>query len=641
LASGIWRAEAKWGKVVKISVGDPMAKRSRCSIGRGWLGGSLLALTLLACGAGAVSAQSLELIHAYEAFDAAKSAGRTDEALKTGDEALTLTATDGGAPHDLEDLCMSLGELAMAAGDDRRALTYYQRALSLQEAELGSENPDLVRTLNAIGRVDVKLNEYTDAAAALKRALAIERAAFGESHENTIATLTELRAVYESAKDADGVAEVTGELAAAATKKRGLSGVQGKLVVDSKRYAITKDGFAKVRVVYGTNRLPTEDARPAQMYGNGNGTLQTGFLEVTIPQVHQLAELEAPKDWSAYTMQIDKTEARKRYVLLDTVTPLAHGDFVTALRRQISGSPGKDVFIFVHGYNTSFEDAARRTAQLAYDLDFDGTPLMYSWPSQAHLYSYLTDQQVIEPTGPRLAEFLDTVTSASGAERVHLIAHSMGNRVMIAALQSYLKSHPNKHQHPAFGQLVFTAPDVDRKDFVDAFASLRGIAERITLYASDSDKALWVSKAVHGAQPRAGSAGEGVILLPGLDTIDMSGLPADALGHSYFAASGGAVYDLLHLLWRNDPPESPQRCNTSTTKRNAPAPAPLWRFNVDKCKGSDLLEAGVLMKQYQNQGPAQIVQLVTAQIAALTDPTQRQAAQLILTRLNALLGVAN
>ena len=47
------------------------------------------------------------------------------------------------------------------------------------------------------------------------------------------------------------------------------------------------------------------------------------------------------------------------------------------------------------------------------------------------------------------------------------------------------------------------------------------------------------------------------------------------------------------------------------------------------------------MKQYQNQGPAQIVQLVTAQIAALTDPTQRQAAQLILTRLNALLGVAN
>jgi hypothetical protein len=47
------------------------------------------------------------------------------------------------------------------------------------------------------------------------------------------------------------------------------------------------------------------------------------------------------------------------------------------------------------------------------------------------------------------------------------------------------------------------------------------------------------------------------------------------------------------------------------------------------------------MKQYQNQRPTQIVQLVTAQIAALTDPTQRQAAELVLTRLNTLLGVAN
>ena len=413
--------------------------------------------------------------------------------------------------------------------------------------------------------------------------------------------------------------------------------MQGKLVVDSKRYAIN-NGFATVRVFYGTNRVPSGDTRPAQLYGGGNGALQTGYLDVTIPQIHQLAELEAPKDWSAYTVQIDKTESRKKFILLDSVTPLSRADFLTALHQQISASPGKDVFVFVHGYNQSFEDAARRTAQLAYDLDFDGTPMMFSWPSQGHLYSYFTDQQVIEPTGPRLAEFLDTVTAASGAERVHLIAHSMGNRVMLAALQAYVKAHAGKAGRPAFGQLVFTAPDVDRRDFVTAFASLRGIAERITLYASDSDLALRASKTVHG-EPRAGSAGDGIIRLPGLDTIDMSGLPADALGHSYFAASGGAVYDLLHLLWRNDPPDSPQRCNTSAGKD--PGAAPLWRFNVDKCKGSDLLEAGVLLKQYQNQGPTQIVQLVSSQIAALTDPTQRQAAQLILSRLNALLGVAN
>jgi esterase/lipase superfamily enzyme len=594
-------------------------------------------VALLSGGSSTVSAQSAALMHAYQTFDTARSAHRVNDALTAGDEALKLTAAEGGTPRDLEDLCMSLGELASAAGDDQRALAYYERALSLQETELGPEHPELVPTLEAIARVDVRTRNYPDGAAALKRALTIERAIFGETHENVLSTLDELRALYQAANDADGIAQTTAELAAAATKRRGLAGVQGRLVVDSKRYSI-QNGFATVRVFYGTNRLPTGDTRPAEVYGTGNGALQTGYLDVTIPQVHQLAELEVAQEWSDYTIRIDKTEQRKKYILLDSVTPLSRPDFITALRKAVGGSPGKDVFVFVHGFNQTFEDAARRTAQLAYDLDFDGTPMMYSWPSQGHLYSYFTDQEVIEPTGPRLAEFLDIVTSASGAERVHLVAHSMGNRVMIAALEIYLKAHPRKADRAAFGQLVFTAPDVDRKDFVAAFASLRGIAERTTLYASDSDLALRASKTVHG-EPRAGSAGEGIIRLPGLDTIDMSGLPADALGHSYYAASGGAVYDLLHLLWRNDPPGSPQRCNTSAGK--AVDPVPLWRFNVDKCKGSDLLEAGVLMKQYQNQRPTQIVQLVTAQIAALTDPTQRQAAELVLTRLNALLGVAN
>ncbi len=35
----------------------------------------------------------------------------------------------------------------------------------------------------------------------------------------------------------------------------------------------------------------------------------------------------------------------------------------------------------MHGYNTSFDNALYRTAQIAYDLDFDGATFLYSWPS--------------------------------------------------------------------------------------------------------------------------------------------------------------------------------------------------------------------------------------------------------------------
>ena len=65
-------------------------------------------------------------------------------------------------------------------------------------------------------------------------------------------------------------------------------------------------------------------------------------------------------------------------------------------------------------------------------------------------------------------------------------------------------------------------------------------ADRVTLYASDSDYALRSSQFFHGA-PRAGSAGAVIIRVAGLDTIDMSAVPADMLGHSYFAANSGAI----------------------------------------------------------------------------------------------------
>src|ERR1700742_2886290 len=114
----------------------------------------------------------------------------------------------------------------------------------------------------------------------------------------------------------------------------------------------------------------------------------------------------------------------------------------------------------------------------------------------------------------------------------------MGNRALIEALQTFLaKRAPDKRQH-LFGQIVFTAPDVDRDYFVDVLDSLRGSAERVTLYASSNDYALRSSQFLHGA-PRAGTAGDVIVRLAGLDSIDMSQVAPDSLGHSYFAANAG------------------------------------------------------------------------------------------------------
>jgi esterase/lipase superfamily enzyme len=322
---------------------------------------------------------------------------------------------------------------------------------------------------------------------------------------------------------------------------------------------------------------------------------------------------------------------RSSYILLNKITPLDKADFVDALRQQIKSAPSKDLFIFVHGFNNTFEDAARRAAQMAYDLDFDGTPLLYSWPSQGSATAYAVDEAAVGISGRKMADFLETVVDQSGAERIHVLAHSMGNRALIEALQTYLaKRAPENRQH-IFGQIVFTAPDVDKDYFMDVIPSLQGAAERVTLYASSNDYALRSSQILHGA-PRAGTAGDVIIRLPGLDTIDMSAVPADALGHSYFAANSGAINDMFRLLWRGDPPA--QRCGMND--RKVGGSLDVWWFNADVCKGDELLEAGVMLKRFGDLARSQ----VEANISLLTDPSQaeqKQEWQAILNRLNTLL----
>jgi esterase/lipase superfamily enzyme len=318
-------------------------------------------------------------------------------------------------------------------------------------------------------------------------------------------------------------------------------------------------------------------------------------------------------------------------VLLDKVAPLPRDQFVQSLQAQIKASRSQDVFIFVHGFNNTFEDAARRAAQLAYDLDFDGTPVLYSWPSQGSATAYAIDEAAVGISGRKLADFLEVIVAQSGARRVHMLAHSMGNRALIEALQTYLaRRAPNDRQH-VFGQIVFTAPDVDRDYFVDAIRSLDRSAERVTLYASNNDYALRSSQLLHGA-PRAGTAGDVIIKLPGVDSIDMSAVPADMLGHAYFAANAGAIFDVFRLLWRGDPP--PQRCGMSG--RNSGSDLRVWIFDANECKGDDLLEAGVMLKRFGDLARERVV----ANIASMTDPSQRQQWALILNRLDGLLASA-
>jgi esterase/lipase superfamily enzyme len=147
---------------------------------------------------------------------------------------------------------------------------------------------------------------------------------------------------------------------------------------------------------------------------------------------------------------------------------------------------------------------------------------------------------------PHLRQFLLDVTRRSGAKSVNLIAHSMGNRALTAALRELQMQL--REEAELFNQIILAAPDIDagifRRDLAPALAES---AQRVTLYASSNDQALVASKKVHG-YARAGDSGEGIVVLPGIETIDVSTLDTSLLGHSYYGSSDPILLDIRQMI---------------------------------------------------------------------------------------------
>ena len=304
-----------------------------------------------------------------------------------------------------------------------------------------------------------------------------------------------------------------------------------------------KQKYVEVEVFYATDRARTGKPQPAQYFGSKRGALQYGLCSVSIPKRHTRGELESPVWW-----KFEFSENPARHVVLLGRTTLEQSAFFDRLRTTASA---RDLLVFVHGFNVTFEDAVRRTAQMAHDLRFPGVPITYSWPSQgsARPLDYTADEATVEWTEPHLMQFLKDLRARAGAGRIHLIAHSMGNRALTKVLRSIAAESPPV----VFNQVILAAPDIDAEVFErDIAPAMLKAAQRVTLYASSDDEALVVSKTVHG-YPRAGQSGAQLTLVRGLDTIDASGIDTSLLGHSYFANQ--LVEDIFALLRNGLPPD--------------------------------------------------------------------------------------
>jgi esterase/lipase superfamily enzyme len=299
----------------------------------------------------------------------------------------------------------------------------------------------------------------------------------------------------------------------------------------------------RLQVFYATNRARGEADgryRPA----DGDRT-EYGVVTVEIPARHPIGVLEDDL----------------RVVAVDPLTPDAF--YIKLYSAVQAAGPRGEVLTYVHGYNNSFDYAARRSAQMAFDLERPVVPVLFSWPSHGgtsfSALKYTFDENEAARSSSALADVLDELLDATAGAPVTLLAHSMGSRVVSEAM---LDLRFAERQTRPFDHLVLAAPDIDAGVFERRY--LRAIqdgTDAITVYCAEDDRALQLSRSVHGGYDRLGSCRDRTIdwlHQGGVEVVDASRLYVDLVNHDKLADSPRLLTD-LGLVLDGRPPEDPAR----------------------------------------------------------------------------------
>jgi esterase/lipase superfamily enzyme len=297
---------------------------------------------------------------------------------------------------------------------------------------------------------------------------------------------------------------------------------------------------------HGTNRQPIDPGDTDKGYSTvHDDVVHYGSCRVFVPQSHKIGSVGSP--W--WKRLLTMTDDRLRLIAIDELRESVYWNGIAA---QLAATDAKErcALIFVHGYNVSFQQAALRAAQIGFDLSIKGAMAFFSWPSQGSLLGYPADAARIEASEDVIADFMTDFAGRSGANAVHIIAHSMGNRGVLRAVNR-IAAQAHQRTGKPFDQIILAAADVDADVFRRLSAAYAEVASRTTLYVSRRDRAVEASRWLH-SYPRAGLMPP-TLVLPGIDTINVTNADLTMLGHGYIAEAKDVLRD-MHLILRGASP---------------------------------------------------------------------------------------
>jgi len=280
-------------------------------------------------------------------------------------------------------------------------------------------------------------------------------------------------------------------------------------------------------VLVATNRKPVDGARSKPWFGPERASgLSIAHARLTPPDESRFSlSAVGLADWR-----------------LDAIEPVP----------QIGDLPGpstgaRDVLIFVHGFNHTFESAVLDAARLSDGIRFHGDTLAFCWPSRAKLLDYGYDHDSAMWSRDALEKALDGLMASRTVGRLHIVAHSIGTMLTMEALRQ-LYAHKGDGAADRLGAVVFASPDIDMDVFTSSVERIGPIARNITVLTATNDRALAVSRWMAGGMTRVGAAQKAQLEQLGLHVIDASQEGWGVVNHDLFLSNGRIRQVIRHAV---------------------------------------------------------------------------------------------
>lgn len=332
------------------------------------------------------------------------------------------------------------------------------------------------------------------------------------------------------------------------------TGLRHRTVAEALAAVPDSDAYHKVPVHFATHRQPNsddeEECSPYDLFGyEPTDQLKFGRAVVTVPANRGVGHYEEPSTgWFGNGGDLDKS------FTVQVINVLPDQSFLMGeVADIVAGSRKKEMVVFLHGYRTTLASGLMRAAQLKVDMKIDGAVVMYSLPSKGTILGYGHDRTNVERplAHEQVRDFLLALVAGSGATRIHLVAHSLGCEMLIKSLNEMWQSDGPAPKR-RFDEIVFGAPDVDHKNFVDLIPRVKALAKRVTVYASARDIPLaLIGRIVQ--RDRAGFDASRLAGIPGVEAVDTTegtswfGNLFDQWGHWDFADD--SIDDIRAVVW--------------------------------------------------------------------------------------------